>query len=289
MISKAAIPEFHALLVRHLRDPHFDPRWHFHPEYQLFVVLQGTGRRFIGDRVQRFGPRDLVLTGPNLPHVWRSDEAYFEKDSGLITEGIVVYFRAVILNDGLLDTQEGLKIRQLLTRSERGLSFSGATQQRVLAQLRELVHAEGFDRILGLLRILHTLSLSEEFQVLSHHGYAKLVKATDQDRMEKVVSYIMAHFAERIRLRDVAAVARMSETAFCRYFKEHTNLSLFQFVSELRIGHACKLLAEEDLSIGRIAYQCGYRTLSNFNRQFKAISGLTPREYKRKYAEVLTA
>lgn len=289
MISKVAIPEFHALLVRHLIDPHFDPRWHFHPEYQLFVVLQGTGRRFIGDQAQRFGPGDLVLTGPNLPHVWRSDEAYFEKDSGLLTEGIVVYFRDVILNDGLLETQEGLKIRQLLGHSERGLSFYGATQQRVISQLRELVQAEGFDRILGLLQILHELSLSEEYQVLSRHGYAKLGKVADHDRMEKVVSYIMARFAEPIRLRDVAAVARMSETAFCRYFKEHTNLSLFQFISELRIGYACKLLAEEDLSVARIAYQCGYSTLSNFNRQFKAISGLTPREYKRKYAEVRTA
>jgi AraC-like DNA-binding protein len=288
MISKAAIPEFHALLVRHLHEHHFDPHWHFHPEYQLFMVLQGTGTRFIGDQVQRFGPGDLVLTGPNLPHVWRNDDHYFEKESGLVAEGIVVYFRDVILNDRLLETEEGLKIRQLLARSERGLWFDGATKQQMAVQLDELVRAEGFDRILGLLRILHTLSLAEQCHVLSGQGYASLLRTADQARMEKVVSYIMGHFTKPIRLSDVASVANMSETAFCRYFKEHTNLSLFQFISELRIGYARRLLAEEEVSITRIAYRCGYGTLSNFNRQFKAISGLTPREYKRKFAEVQT-
>src|SRR5690606_20540357 len=122
MISKAAIPDFHALLVRDLREPYFDPHWHHHPEYQLFVVLEGTGTRFVGDGVERFGPGDLVLTGPNLPHVWRSDDVYFEKDSGRETHGLVVYFREAILGSRILDTQEGLKIKRLLKRSERGLS-----------------------------------------------------------------------------------------------------------------------------------------------------------------------
>lgn len=285
MISKAAIPEFHALLARSLREPHFDPHWHFHPEYQLFVVLEGTGTRFVGDHVHRFGPGDLVLTGPNLPHVWRNDESYFDKHSRLVTEGIVVYFRDLILNDRLLETQEALKIRQLLLRSERGLAFHGETQQQVLSQLRGLIDAEEFDRILGLLKILHTLSLSEEGHVLSKLSYATQSGPGDQERMEKVYAYLMGHFSEPIRLSDVAAVARMSETAFCRYFKERTNKSLSQFITELRIGYACKLLVVEDVSIARIAYRCGYNALSNFNRQFKAISGLTPREYKRKYAE----
>jgi AraC-like DNA-binding protein len=286
MISKAAIPAFHALLVRALSDAHFDPHWHFHPEYQLFAVLEGTGTRFIGDQVHRFGPGELVLTGPNLPHVWRNDDRYFVKENGLSTSGIVVYFREVIFNDGLLETQEGLKIRELLTRSERGLSFQGETRSTVIEQLKALQYAEGFDRILGLLGILHTLSLSEESLVLSRLGYAKGLRPMDQERMESVYAYLLGHFTEPIRLSDVASIARMSETAFCRYFKERTNMTLSRFVSELRIGYACKLLVEEDMTIARVAYGCGYGTLSNFNRQFKVVSGLTPREYKRKYDTV---
>ena len=286
MISKAAIPAFHALLVRQLTDSRFDPHWHFHPEYQLFTVLQGTGTRFVGDSVQRFGPGDLVLTGPNLPHVWRSDDAYFEKDSRRRTDGIVVYFREVILGEKLLSTQEGLKIQQLLKRTEQGLAFYGETQQDVTRKLEHLVRMEGFDSILGLLHILHTLSLSEEYEVLSRLGFVNQLSPTDQERMEQVYSYVMERFTEPIRLEKVAAVASMTETAFCRYFKERANKTLSQFIAELRIGYACKLLVEESLNISQIAYESGYPTLSNFNQQFKAISGLTPRQYRQKYAAV---
>ncbi|ARA94324.1 hypothetical protein AWN76_014955 [Rhodothermaceae bacterium RA] len=287
MISKAAIPSFHALLVRDLRDPYFDPHWHFHPEYQLFVVLEGTGTRFVGDQVERFGPGDLVLTGPNLPHVWRSDEAYFARDSDLMTHGIVVYFRDDLLADPVLETQEGIMIKHLLDRSAHGLAFTGPTRDQVIPLLRALVQAEGFARMLGLLQILHTLALSDDVQVLSREGLGVALTSTDGERMERVLSYVMGRFTEPLRLADVAAVASMTPTAFCRYFKERTNKTLTQFIAELRIGYACKLLVEEDLSISQVSFECGYRTLSNFNRQFKAISGLTPSDYRRKYAAAL--
>ncbi len=287
MISKAAIPAFHALLVRDLRDPYFDPHWHFHPEYQLFIVLEGTGTRFIGDHMQRFGPGDLVLTGPNLPHVWRSDAPYFEKDSNLSTRGIVVYFRDVILAEQLLETQESLKIKQLLDRSHRGLEFYGQTREQVGERVQALAGTTGFESVLGLLHILHTLSLSDEYTVLSRLGLPTPLRPVDQERMERVYAFLMGHFTQTIRLDEVASIANMAPTAFCRYFKERTNKSLSQFIAELRIGYACKLMVEEGLSVSQIAYECGYRALSNFNRQFKSITGVTPREYKRQYAAVL--
>lgn len=287
MISKAGIPDFHALLVLDLREPHFDPHWHHHPEYQLFVVLKGTGTRFVGDGVERFGPGDVVLTGPNLPHVWRSDDPYFEKDSGLETHGIVVYFRDAILGNRILDTQEGLKIKRLLKRSERGLAFHGGAGRQVRRALLGLRDAEGFDGILGLLHVLHTLSLTSEYHILSTSGLNRPLRPEDQERMQRVCSYVMERFTDPIRLDEVAAVASMTPTAFCRYFKERTNKSLTQFVAELRIGYACKLLVEKDFTITQLAQECGYPTLSNFNRQFKSISGLTPSQYKQVYAAAL--
>jgi AraC-like DNA-binding protein len=284
MISKAAIPAFHALLVRDLREPHFDPHWHFHPEYQLFVVLEGTGTRFVGDQVERFGPGDLVLTGPNLPHVWRSDEAYFDRANPLTTHGIVVYFRDGLLAEHVLGTQEGLKIKQLLDRSAQGLAFGGTNGRQVTHRLRTLVEAEGFDRILGLLHILDVLSRTGEVRVLSKEGFGGALGPVDSERMEHVLAYLMGRFTEPLQLADIAEVANMAPTAFCRYFKERTNKTLTQFIAELRIGYACKLLVEEDESVSRVSQESGYRTLSNFNRQFKAISGLTPREYRRQYA-----
>lgn len=284
MISKAAIPAFHALLVRDLQELYFDPHWHFHPEYQLFVVLEGTGTRFVGDHVERFGPGDLVLTGPNLPHVWRSDDRYFTRASHLHTHGIVVYFRDGLLAEHILDTQEGLKIRQLLDRSAQGLVFSGTTQQHVTQNMRTLVETNGFSRILGLLYILDILSRTKEVRVLSKDGFSGTFRVVDSGRMEEVLAYILGRFTEPLRLADVAEVANMTPTAFCRYFKERTNKTLSAFIAELRVGYACKLLVEADTSISRISQESGYRTLSNFNRHFKAIVGLTPREYQRRYA-----
>ena len=206
MISKAAIPAFHALLVRTLREAHFDPHLHYHPEYQLFVVTEGTGTRFVGDRVQRFGPGDLVLTGPNLPHVWRSDDAYFERGSSLRTQGTVVYFRDVVLRDELLDTQEGLKIRQLLERSVSGLAFHSSTGERVAERIRAMERSTGFESILALLGILHDLSLSEEYEVLSRFRFQSPAQPRDRERMERVYAYLMGHFTSPIRLGRGGAV-----------------------------------------------------------------------------------
>lgn len=285
MISKAAIPSFHALLVRTLREPHFDPHLHYHPEYQLFTVTEGSGTRFVGDRVQRFVPGDLVLTGPNLPHVWRSDDAYFERGSGLMTEGTVVYFRDVVLRDELLETHEGIRIRQLLERSAGGLSFHGDTRERVAAMLRALERTEGFSRILRLLEMLDILSRSEEYEVLSRFRYPRPLHPRHHDRMERVYAHLMARFTKPVRLAEVAHVAGMTETAFCRYFREHTNRTFSRFVAELRVGYACRLLAEEELPVMRVGIACGYPTLSNFNRQFREVVGLTPTQYRRRHEE----
>ena len=210
-----------------------------------------------------------------------------EKESGLTTCGIVVYFRNVVLEKDLLATQEALKIKQLLERSEQGLVFFGETQRRITDALQELAEAAAFDRVLGLLQILHTLSLSEEYRVLSRHGFASSLRSEDQERMEQMCAYVMGHFTEPIRLEEKAKLANMTPTAFCRYLKERTNKSLSQFITELRIGYARRLLAEEDLKISQVAYQCGYPSFSNFNRQFKALSKMTPSAYKQKYAAVM--
>jgi AraC-like DNA-binding protein len=237
--------------------------------------------------VERFGPGDLVLTGPNLPHVWRSDERYFGRHSDAATRGIVVYFREAILGSRLLDTQEGLRLKRLLERSERGLAFHGRTGRDVRAALTALLEADGFAAIIGLLQILHTLSLSAEYRILSTSSLTRPLRPEDQARMQQVCSYVMERFTAPIRLADVASVASMAPTAFCRYFRERTNKSLGRFVAELRIGYARKLLVEQDLAVARVAQDCGYATLSNFNRQFKSISGLTPSAYRRAYAGAL--
>lgn len=286
-LQKSPIPAAQVFVIKELVDPFFDPNWHFHPEYQLFIVLEGTGTRFVGDHIERFGPGDLVFTGPNLPHLWRSDQEYFASKSNLSTRGIVLYFHENFLGENLLQKKELLAIRQLLKRTKRGIQFFDPTAASILRLMRKLSAARSFSAFLILLDILHQLVKSEEYRLLASESYDYSLKRTDTDRMNRVYDYIMDHFTEKITLGEVADLAYMTPSSFSRYFKQRSNKTFSQLISELRIGQASKLLVEKDRSIREVCFQSGFRTLSNFNRQFKDIHGMSPTEYKRAYDHLL--
>ena len=282
-LQKSPISADRAFECKFLKEPHFDPNWHFHSEYQLFIVLKGTGTRCIGDHVQPFKSGDLVLTGPNLPHLWRSDPEYFEGDDQLWTEGIVIYYPEDFFANPFLQKMEVYSIRQLLLRSERGIAFRGGTAQTVREMIRELVQKQDFDSILQLLNILQVLSRSEEYTLLANPGYSNTLKASDTERMNKVHAYVMKNFREKITLDEVAALANMTPSSFSRYFKTHANKTFSEFLTGIRIGYSCKLLIEKKMNITQACYDSGFNTLSNFNRQFKTFTQYTPLEYRRKY------
>lgn len=285
-LQKSPIPASRVFVIKELEEPFFDPNWHFHPEYQLFVVLEGTGTRFVGDHIQRFQPGDLVFTGPNLPHLWRSDQEYFLQDQPLITRGIVIYFQEDFLGEDLLQKKELLEIRQLLDKAKRGIQFSESTTASILKPMRRLVATQSFRSFLILLEILQQLANTNDYRLLASASYSHSQKKSDTDRMNRVYDYIMEHFNQKITLQEVADLAYMTPSSFSRYFKQRSNKTFSQLISELRIGHASKLLMEEDLSVMEVCFRSGFRTLSNFNRQFKEIHGLSPTEYKRAYQEV---
>lgn len=285
-LQKSPIPVAQAFIARLLEDPYFDPNWHFHPEYQLFVVLEGSGTRFVGDNIERFKAGDLVFTGPNLPHLWRSDQEYYEGRKKLVTRGIVIYFHDNFLGEALLETNELFTIRQLLAKAKRGVRVTSPTAERVRQMMTELLKLEGFASILQLLKILDTLAGSTDLNLLSSDGYCNTLKRSDTDRMNRVYDYIMEHFAHKITLEEVATLAFMTPSSFSRYFKSHTNKTFSQFLSEIRIGHASKLLMEEEMSIAEAGFKSGFQTLSNFNRQFRTIHHRSPSEYRQAYLQL---
>ena len=285
VLQKSPISPDHSLEVKHLIAPYFDPSWHFHPEFQLFIVLAGTGTRFIGDSVHPFKRGDVVFTGPNLPHVWRSDQEYFVHNGGLSTEGIVVYFHEHILGEAFLKTNEAYKIRQLFAHARRGMSFPGAIVDRIERNMWELLEARDFNRVLLLLQLLNDLANTDHFSLLATAGYTNTLKDADTRRMNDVHAYVMSNFRDKITLQEAAAIANMTPTSFSRYFRIHANKTFSGFVTEIRIGHACKLLAEKKIPVSQISDESGFHTVSNFNRQFRNFTGYNPLEYRRKYAE----
>ncbi|SOD78522.1 AraC family transcriptional regulator [Spirosoma fluviale] len=288
-LRKDLEPVAASFIVKELVEPHFDPNWHFHPHYQLFLVEKGTGTRFIGDSIKPFGPGDLVFLGPNLPHLWRSDQVYFDRQPGLTsdeltTRGIVVYFTEDFLGPDFFEKQEMAPLRQLLNQSRQGLEWMGPTRSQTATALKNLSKQPvGFQRVMSLLTLLNDLTRATDFRYLTSPGYTNTVKPAETDRMQLVHDYVLGHFPDDLSLDTVADLAGMTSPAFCRYFKARANKTFSEFVSEVRIGHACKLLMNGKLNITQISFESGFRTLSNFNRQFKDITGQTPSGYVKTY------
>lgn len=270
-------------LVKKLQEPFFDPNWHFHPHYQLFTVIKGTGTRFIGDDIRHFEEGDTVFLGPNMPHLWRSDRNYFEKESQLQTEGIVVYFKEDFLGNDFFEKPEMFDIKSLLKNSERGLDLTGTLGAEMVRDLNELLGLTGFEGISKLLNILHKLSVTNDYHYISSSNYTNTHKISETERMRIVHEYVLKHFKENINLSTVASLSNMTEAAFCRYFKSRTNKTFSDFVKEIRIGNACKMLQNEQKSISQICYESGYNTVSNFNNQFKSLKGVSPLQYQKLY------
>jgi AraC-like DNA-binding protein len=270
-------------LVKKLQEPFFDPNWHFHPHYQLFTVIKGTGTRFIGDDIRHFEEGDTVFLGPNMPHLWRSDRNYFEKESQLQTEGIVVYFKEDFLGNDFFEKPEMFDIKSFLKNSERGLDITGTLGAEMVRDLNELLGLTGFEGISKLLNILHKLSVTNDYHYISSSNYTNTHKISETERMRIVHEYVLKHFKENINLSTVASLSNMTEAAFCRYFKSRTNKTFSDFVKEIRIGNACKMLQDENKSISQTCYESGYNTVSNFNNQFKSLKGVSPLQYQKLY------
>ena len=276
-------------VFKDLSGPYFNPNWHFHPEFQISFIVQGKGTRFVGDHVHSFEEGDLVFTGPNLPHLWRSDDAYFEKGSTLTTRGLVIYFDHELLSESLLDREEFYNLNKLVENASRGMEFYGETKLKINKLLLCIADEKGFRRIIKLLEILDILASSEDYNLLSSPGYINVFKGDDAEKMRLVYEYVMTNFKTKISLEEAAKMLNMTTTSFCRYFKPRANKTFTRFVNEIRIGHARKLLLEDNFNISQISYECGFNALSNFNRQFKAITDMSPHEYRKLFLNIKTS
>ncbi|MCB0572344.1 MAG: helix-turn-helix domain-containing protein [Phaeodactylibacter sp.] len=258
------------------------PSWHFHPEYEIVYISNGRGKRHIGDHVSYFEDGDLIFLGPNLPHFGFTEELYEEH-----TE-IVVQMKEDFLGEAFLQKPEMAEIQQLFQRSRQGLSFSGPIHRQVGEKLEEMMEMGHFERLLALLSILQELAQSADYEMFNANGFAIEVSAQDQDRMEAVFGYVGDNFQQEVSLDDAARQVNMTVPAFCRYFKKLTRKTFSQFVNEFRIAHACRLLADDNLTIAGVSFESGFNNLSHFNRQFKNITGLSPREYRKNIKKVVS-
>jgi AraC-like DNA-binding protein len=260
---------------------YLDTPFHFHESCEIVLIKESHGKRVVGDHVANFNEGDLVLMGPNLPHIWQNNSIYFLKKKDYKVKATVIYFSPSFLIDLADDYQSVKKIESFLQNISRGLQFKGKTQQIAAEKLAGISEMEGLRKIMQFIDIVDLLSTSDEYEYLASEGYRNSYTFKDTARFNDVYQFLMNNFHRAIPLEEVAGIAKMSPTAFCRYFKNHTQKSLVQFVNELRIGHACKLLENKDHSITDVSYECGYNNMVNFNKFFKEVKGKTPSDYRK--------
>jgi AraC-like DNA-binding protein len=258
--------------------------WHYHPELEIILMLEGTGTGFVGDGIVHFGPGTLSFIGENVPHVWLNEKQYYEKDSKLKARCVVIKFRKDFLGSLFFELPEMVRIRNLFDHAMRGLTFGGTSKPRLDKLITGIVEEQDpEDRLFSLLRVLQLMSVEPGQKYISNRPYYEKGNAQDIDRIDRIYKFLMNNFTRKIELGEVAEIASLSPTAFCRYFKSRTNKTFSQFLNEIRIGHSCKLLIERDLSISEVCYQSGFNYPSNFHKQFKKIKGLTPQIYQSRY------
>ncbi len=258
--------------------PYFLKVWHYHIELELVILLESTGTRFIGDSVEKFDKGEIVLIGKNLPHMWVNDDVYFEESSTLKAEAIAIHFKEDFLGDAFFRNPEMKHISSLLDKASYGVKFEG-NNTKIIQQVKELSTHDDFKRVIQFLEILNQLSLSKDYKLLSSSGFVDTFRKSDNKNLYKPYEYIFNNFNKSISLDDVAKVANMNPSSFSRFFKRVNRKTFSKYLNEIRIGYACKLLIENKNSITAICYESGFNNISNFNRQFKAITGLSPTEY----------
>lgn len=269
--------------ARHDKIPNFGSLWHYHPELELHYTIKGEGVRFIGDNIGNFSNGEIVLLGENLPHTWQCNDKYFEENGCREVEAVVIQFLPNCMGEGFLSLPETHFLQLLYEKAKYGMVFFGETRERVADLMIQSTEAKSFDRVVILLSILKILAESEEYRFITAAYQLYQSDPRDIDRLEEVCTYTLSNYATPITLEQIADIAHLTVTSFCRYFKLMTNKTYYDFLTEIRISHACRFLIADRYSIEQISDRCGFYTTSSFYKQFKKITGMTPLSYKRHY------
>lgn len=276
-VERIAAPLDASFVCRRRREASFPFFWHRHQEVELTFIAASRGRRFVGDSIADYGPGDMVLLGRNLPHTW-----HCERVKGAQADATFVQFAEDFQGPEFFARPEWTRVRGLLERARQGLQFDGRTRERAGERLLGMPRLDPARRLIALLEILEELARARPCAVLSSLPY-EAPHLPDEARIDRVCRFVNARFREEIAQPEAAKIAHLSAPAFSRFFKRATGRSFTGYVNALRVGHACRELIETERSVAEIAFDAGFGNLSNFNRRFRELKGLNPRDFRRQF------
>ena len=260
------------------KENQFSGEYHFHNECQLTYIIEGNGRRYIGSQFDDFEADELTFIGPDLPHVW-----HHEKVAGINTpppQSLSLFFNPDAISSVCSSLFDVRDLKAFLVRSKQGMLFYGTTKSKLTKLLQQMLRAPDIQKVVYLFESLAILLHTDEYTVLANEPYHIRSSKNDAEIIESVYNYVFENFENNISLDEAAGLANLTKSAFCRFFKARTKKTFSQFVNEVRIQEACRLLSQDENPITHIAYACGFNSLPNFNKFFKSIKGTTASEYK---------
>ncbi|MCT4622390.1 MAG: AraC family transcriptional regulator [Schleiferiaceae bacterium] len=264
------------------RLPHFYENLHQHNEIQITLIVKGRGTLLVEDFVGNIKPGDVYVIGSNSSHLFKSLEKDFTSDQENI-HTISIFFEPHFLGDTFLKLPETHELQEFIKLTYKGLKAGKSLSNKISILMHQLAVAEGFKKMVLLFEVLEILCSAKDYELLSKAIPQQVEAPTRETRLNNVFQFTMTEYASEIHLPQVADIANMTVSAFCKYFKQHTAKTYFQFLNEIRVSNACKLLRENSISIERVAYEVGFNNLSNFNRKFKQINGMTPSAFRKNY------
>jgi AraC-like DNA-binding protein len=254
--------------------------WHFHPEYELVLNIKSNGTRIVGDSVELFDRYDMVLIAGNIPHCWN----YYKQNNALPeNHGIIVNFKLESIGEALLSQHELHSLKVLLNESDRGIAFSVDDSKIAEKYLVQMIHNKGIDKIIDFFNVIKILSSSVKRAYLCSENYKLAFDERGNKRMSDVYSYIRENYFKPIPLEKIAKVAKMSPFAFSRYFKNNSGVGFIEYLNRVRTNKACYLLRETEYAVHDIAMECGFASISNFNKQFRKMEGISPRDFRAQF------
>jgi len=254
--------------------------WHHHPEYELCLITKGRGKRMVGDNIDRFENNDLVFIGSYTPHECLCDPEYFDHRGGFLGEGIVIQFVYDFLGENFLKIPENSSLNKFILESTRGYVFFGRSKKRIISVILEMGKMNDTERFYSLLSIFKIFATTNEYRVLSSPAFSEPFWQDESGSMQKALKHILQNFQKHVAIRDLLKITNMSNTSFYASFKQTYRMTFKDYLLNTRVGYACKLLTDASQNISGIAYDSGFGNISNFNRQFKRIKGITPSQFQ---------
>jgi AraC-like DNA-binding protein len=254
--------------------------WHFHPEFELVLNLKSNGTRIIGDSVELFDKYDMVLMAGNIPHCWNY---YTVKSSLPDKHGMFLHFKFSSLGEPLMSQYEMQPFRELLLSAERGISFAQEDAEEAEFYLDQMINERGIDKMISFFSLIRILVHSRKRNYICSENYRLEYDERGNKRMADVYTYIKENYFKPVSLRKISCIAKMNPVAFSRYFKENCGTGFVEYLNRTRTNKACYLLKETNYQVHEIAIECGFGSISNFNKQFRKEQGVSPKVYRDRY------